>query len=53
MIRNHARLGKIVHGVPDVIDREVARLKLRSLHVGIDRLTSEQRHYLSSWSEGT
>jgi adenosylhomocysteinase len=53
MIRNHARLGKTVHGVPDVIDREVARLKLRSLNVGIDRLTSEQRHYLSSWSEGT
>ena len=53
MIRNHARLGKTVHGVPDVIDREVARLKLRSLNVGSDRLTSEQRHYLSSWSEGT
>jgi len=31
----------------------VARMKLESMGVKIDRLTSEQEHYLSSWSEGT
>jgi adenosylhomocysteinase len=35
--------------VPDEIDREVARLKLESLGVGIDDLTAEQRKYLRRW----
>ena len=35
--------------VPDAIDREVARLKLDSLGVGIDALTAEQRRYLQRW----
>ena len=42
-----------VHGVPAAIDREVARLKLSALGAEIDTLTDEQRHYLSSWQEGT
>jgi len=53
MVRNHARLGKVVFAVPEAIDREVARLKLRSMGAAIDRLTPEQKHYLASWSEGT
>jgi len=39
-----------VHAVPEAIDREVARLKLASLGVEIDRLSPEQHAYLSSWS---
>ena len=35
--------------VPPDIDREVARLKLRSLGVRIDELTAAQREYLTSW----
>ncbi len=46
-------LQKKVYPVPAKIDREVARMKLRSLGVRINRLTSEQRKYLSSWQEGT
>jgi adenosylhomocysteinase len=46
-------LQKKVYPVPAKIDREVARLKLRSLGVRINRLTSDQRKYLSSWQEGT
>jgi adenosylhomocysteinase len=42
-----------VHGVPEEIDREVARLKLESLGVEIDELTEEQRKYLHSWEQGT
>jgi adenosylhomocysteinase len=46
-------LQKKVYPVPAKIDKEVARLKLRSLGVRINRLTSEQRKYLSGWQEGT
>jgi adenosylhomocysteinase len=35
--------------VPNVIDEEIARLKLESLGVEIDSLTAEQQDYLSSW----
>lgn len=42
-----------VHDVPTEIDREVARLKLAALGIRIDALTEAQRHYLTSWQEGT
>jgi adenosylhomocysteinase len=51
--QNHNRLEKRVYSVPGEIDREVARLKLASLGVEIDRLTSDQEAYLHSWQEGT
>ncbi len=46
-------LKKDVYGVPDAIDRQVARLKLKSMGITIDDLTSEQERYLRTWSEGT
>jgi adenosylhomocysteinase len=42
-----------VYGVPEVIDKEIARLKLESMGIKIDRLTEEQERYLSSWQMGT
>ncbi len=42
-----------VHRVPEEIDRTVAELKLHSMKIKIDKLTPEQKNYLSSWSEGT
>jgi len=39
-----------VHQVPADLDREVARLKLASLGVGIDTLTDQQTSYRNSWS---
>ena len=53
-LRRKARtMKKEVYGVPSHIDQEVARLKLRSMGVGIDTLTPEQDRYLRTWSEGT
>ena len=46
-------LSKDVHVVPRDIDMEVARLKLKTMGITIDVLTSEQERYLRSWSEGT
>jgi adenosylhomocysteinase len=53
LVQHGGELSKGVHSVPRVIDREIARLKLASMGVGIDRLTEEQERYLKSWSEGT
>jgi adenosylhomocysteinase len=51
--RKGRKLEKKVHRVPMEIDREIARLKLESMGIGIDRLTREQETYLASWQEGT
>jgi adenosylhomocysteinase len=42
-----------VYVVPEEIDREIARLKLETMGIAIDRLTEEQARYLASWDEGT
>jgi adenosylhomocysteinase len=53
LLRNSATLQKQVYAVPEDIDRHIARLKLESMGVQIDKLTPEQEHYLASWQEGT
>jgi adenosylhomocysteinase len=53
MVRNHDKLEKKVHTVPTEIDKRVAKLKLESMGIKIDRLTPEQEEYLAGWSEGT
>ncbi|MGD0792764.1 MAG: adenosylhomocysteinase [Terriglobales bacterium] len=53
MVKNHASLENKVYTVPVDLDKRVAKLKLESLGIKIDRLTSEQEEYLASWSEGT
>ena len=50
----HGReLSQDVHSVPVALDKEIARLKLAAMGVGIDILTPEQQHYLESWDLGT
>jgi adenosylhomocysteinase len=51
--RNARKLQKSVYVVPKNIDKEVARLKLKSMGIEIDTLTPEQVKYLATWSEGT
>ncbi len=51
--KNHERLEKKVYPVPEELDRQVAKMKLESMGVKIDRLTPEQETYLAGWSEGT
>jgi adenosylhomocysteinase len=53
MVKNAARLERRVYRVPEAIDREIARLKLESMNIAIDRLTPEQEKYLHSWEMGT
>jgi adenosylhomocysteinase len=42
-----------VHNIPKEIDERVAKLKLETLGIKIDELTSRQKEYLASWEEGT
>jgi adenosylhomocysteinase len=53
MVKNRGKLEPKVYPVPEEIDNQVAQLKLNSMGIGIDRLTLEQREYLTSWEEGT
>ncbi|MFA6272538.1 MAG: adenosylhomocysteinase [Patescibacteria group bacterium] len=51
--KNHDQLENKVYTVPEEIDLEIARLKLKSMGVKIDSLTPKQKRYLESWTEGT
>ena len=53
MVKNAKKLEKKVYPVPEEIDKEIARLKLKAMGVKIDRLTPAQEKYLASWEEGT
>jgi adenosylhomocysteinase len=53
VVANGATLERRVYDVPKDIDDEIARLKLATMGVDIDRLTEEQQKYLDSWNEGT
>lgn len=52
-LKNQGKLQNRVYQLPSQIDQKVARMKLESLGVSIDRLTREQQRYLTSWQEGT
>ena len=52
-VANASSLEHRVYDVPREIDREIARLKLETMGVDIDRLTPAQEEYLSSWRVGT
>lgn len=52
-VKNRKSFTPKVYEVPKRIDREVAKLKLATLGIRIDRLTPEQAKYLESWQEGT
>jgi adenosylhomocysteinase len=53
ILKSKGKLEARVYTLPEEIDKEIARLKLKSLGVEIDKLTEEQVKYLRSWQEGT
>ena len=53
LVGHHKALGRKVYPVPRAIDQEIARMKLHSMGITIDRLTREQEKYLASWEKGT
>ncbi|MFV1951717.1 MAG: adenosylhomocysteinase [Nitrospinota bacterium] len=53
MMKKGRELENKVYNVPEDIDKNIARMKLRSLGIKIDTLTDKQQKYLSSWDMGT
>jgi adenosylhomocysteinase len=53
VVKNRDKLEPRVYEVPESIDEWVAKLKLESMGLTIDKLTAEQVKYLSSWNMGT
>jgi len=51
--KNAKKLDNTVYVVPEAIDKEVAKLKLKSMGTTIDTLTAAQVKYMATWSEGT
>ncbi len=53
VVKMHGKLKNQVYIIPEKIDKEIARLKLKSMGLGFDKLTAKQKKYLSSWDIGT
>ena len=53
LVKSGHNLENKVYPVPEDIDAEVGRLKLESMGIEIDTLTTEQREYLAGWNVGT
>jgi adenosylhomocysteinase len=53
LVLNAKNLAAGLHQVPEHIDLEVAKLKLKSMGGRIDILTSAQDVYLNSWEQGS
>lgn len=53
LVRRKGELAPGVYKLPRKIDRRIASLKLKSLGIRLEKLTSEQKEYLKSWKLGT
>jgi adenosylhomocysteinase len=53
VMKKRGKLTVAVHDVPIEIEQRVSKLKLKSMSIGIDKLTAEQIEYLASSGEGT
>ncbi len=51
--QNGENMENKVYAIPEEIDQEIARFKLKAMGIKIDVLTEEQVAYLNSWQEGT
>jgi adenosylhomocysteinase len=47
------KLSASVHDVPQKLEKYIATLKLKTMGTKIDKLSPEQKKYLSSWTMGT
>jgi adenosylhomocysteinase len=53
MVTGKMSLENDVYPVPEAIDMAIAKEKLASMGIAIDKLTAEQKKYLASWTMGT
>jgi len=53
IIKNAKKLDNSVHVLPEILDKKIASLKLKSFGAKIDILSKRQKEYMFSWREGT
>jgi len=53
LVQRKGKLTNSVYVLPEKIDQMVATIKLKTMGMGLDKLTTIQRKYLTSWKEGT
>ncbi len=53
VVKNYKKLENKVYDVSEDIENWIAKLKLKSMGIDIDKLTPEQKKYLESWELGT
>ena len=53
VVKKQGKLSVAVHDVPIEIEQQISEFKLKSMSIGIDKLTPEQVAYLASSGEGT
>ena len=53
MVKRKTAFENDVYPVPEKIDMQIAKEKLTSMGISIDKLTPEQKRYLASWEMGT
>ncbi len=51
--KTNGNLKNQTYSVPENIENQVAKMKLESMGIAIDKLTKEQKKYLQSWEIGT
>ena len=50
---NNGGLEVKVHTLPEMMEKSIAALKIKGMGISIDKLTADQKKYLSSWNIGT
>jgi len=53
ILKSRGTLQNRVYKLPEELDKNIARVKLQTLGIKIDKLTAEQAAYISSWQHGT
>ena len=53
LVKNKGKLAGGLYSIPEDVDKEIARLKLVAMGIGLDTLTPEQVEYMNSWTMGT
>jgi len=53
LAKNWKSMEPMVYAVPETMDNEIAKIKLRTMGISIDELTNDQEKYMKGWEEGT
>jgi adenosylhomocysteinase len=53
LVKGKGKLEAGIHSIPAEADKEIARIKLQAMGIGVDSLTEDQLSYINSWTSGT